>query len=87
MYKCLDCGHVFEEPRICYEDLSPGHSSEGSSFELKYYGCPVCKGDDFKEMLECIRCAKLTIDGIFCKGIFWCNDCAKELGLKSDYRR
>lgn len=83
MYKCFYCGHEFEKPRICCEDLSPGLSFEGGSFNYKYYGCPVCKEYDYKEMIECSRCGNLTIKGHSYNGQFLCENCLKEFGLKN----
>ena len=83
MYKCLDCGYVFEEPKICYEDLSPGCSFEGGAFNNRYYGCPRCEDIDYKEMIECSRCGNLTIKGHSYNGQLLWEDCLIEIGLKN----
>lgn len=52
MYKCLDCGAVFEEPKFWKED-------RGECFGFPSYetmsGCPECEGD-YKEAGRCKRC-------------------------------
>ncbi len=79
MYKCLDCGCVFEEPKICCEDLSPSCSFEGRTFNHQYYGYPRCEDIDYKEMIECSHCGSLTIKGHSYNGQFLCEDCLKEI--------
>lgn len=40
MFKCYDCGYVFEEPKHYSEDRTPGGAFEGSSFIEHFTGCP-----------------------------------------------
>ncbi len=61
MYKCLDCGHVFEEPKQYSEDRTPGGAFEGGSFIEHYTGCPVCSGA-YKEAKQCEICGKYFTD-------------------------
>lgn len=42
MYKCVDCGLVFDEPKLFSEDRTPGGAFEGGSFIERWYGCPNC---------------------------------------------
>ena len=44
MYKCLDCGCIFEEPKKYSEDRTPGGVFEGGSFIEYWQGCPDCAG-------------------------------------------
>lgn len=46
MYKCLDCGYEFEEPRIITED----YEAYGSIFYEDYLCCPECCGWAFDEI-------------------------------------
>ena len=57
MYKCNDCGLIFEEPSNYSEDRTPGGVSEGGSFIEHYVGCPRC-GGSFDEAEECEECGK-----------------------------
>ena len=54
MYKCLECGLKFEEPKIYTEDCSPASSLE-YGFIQGYKGCPACEGD-YIEICECDNC-------------------------------
>ena len=44
MYKCEDCGHIFEEPKKYYEDRTPCCAFEGGTFIEEFLGCPLCEG-------------------------------------------
>lgn len=57
MYKCLDCGLVFEEPKKYSEDCTPGGAFEGGSFIQYFCGCPWCAGA-FEEVSECSNCGE-----------------------------
>ena len=47
MYKCPDCGEIFEEPKVVKEF----HGLQGPYHELFAY-CPFCDGDAFYEIEE-----------------------------------
>lgn len=51
MYRCEDCGYVFEEPKLYSEDRTPGGAFEGGSFIERWVGCPFCSGE-FEEFEE-----------------------------------
>lgn len=57
MYKCSECGEIFEEPKSYSEDRTPGGSFEGGSFIVHFLGCPECSGA-FKEVKECSICGE-----------------------------
>ena len=61
MYKCLDCGHIFEEPKQYSEDRTPGGAFEGGSFIEYYTGCPVCSGA-YEEAKQCEICGEYFTD-------------------------
>lgn len=73
MYKCYDCGYVFEEPKEYSEDRTPGGVFEGGSFIEHYTGCPSCSGA-YDEVVECDGCGEFvyrssltaTDDGEYC---------------------
>lgn len=45
MYKCLDCGHVFDEPIKVVES----YEGWGRTFTEDYPSCPICYGWAFDE--------------------------------------
>lgn len=55
MYKCKDCGLIFDEPKEYSEDYTPGGAFEGGSFINRFSGCPNCSGayDDAKKCEIC----------------------------------
>ena len=71
MYKCNDCGWVFEEPYE-YEERDVGYHADW---------CPECHSDDIVEVRACKLCDELTpihlltIDG-------YCPDCVKRTARK-----
>lgn len=62
MYRCEECGEIFEEPRK-YEERDVGYEA---------LLCPYCDCDTIEEVRECKYCGEyksyLDIDG-------YCNDC------------
>lgn len=52
MYKCNLCGAIFETPKNYCEDLTPGGSFEGGSFNYRFCGCPECSCNDYDELIE-----------------------------------
>lgn len=48
MYKCLDCGEIFEEPTSWYEDRG---EFWGAPCSEKIWGCPLCHGS-YEEYYE-----------------------------------
>lgn len=56
MYRCKECGLIFEDPKMYSEDRTPGGSFEGGSFIETYFGCPKCEGNyeevEYNEELE-----------------------------------
>lgn len=81
MYKCLGCGHIFEEPKQYSEDRTPGGACEGGSFIEHYTGCPVCSGA-YEEAKQCEICGEyftsdeLTDTTEYING--GCGDCCEQ---------
>lgn len=51
MYKCLECGQLFDEPARIFDDPSPS----GVSLVRRYYVwhvCPYCGEDDIEEAFD-----------------------------------
>lgn len=53
MYICLDCGNVFDEPKI----LKESHGFHDGYYESLYY-CPECLGD-YEEACICDKCGEI----------------------------
>ena len=52
MYRCVDCGNLFEEgEQAVWEER---HGLDSPPYE-KLSGCPVCKGD-YEEVYQCKEC-------------------------------
>lgn len=74
MYKCFDCGAVFDEPKHYSEDRTPGGVFEGGSFIEHFTGCPYC-GGFYDTAVQCDGCNEWvflryitsTEDGKFCE--------------------
>lgn len=50
MYKCNDCGRIFEEPLEIRELM--GEYWGAPAYDIFYY-CPYCKSDDYDEVTLC----------------------------------
>lgn len=77
MYKCFDCGCVFEQPKVYTEDCTPGGVSEGGSFIQKFEECPEC-GGAFGVVEECVACGEWEYL-VYCEFTsmgFVCQECA-----------
>lgn len=55
MYKCCDCGLVFDNPKVYSEDRTPYGGYPEPGFTEHFAGCPSC-GGAFDEAMECVRC-------------------------------
>ena len=64
MYKCSNCGEVFEEPNAIKEDW-------GETF----YVCPYCD-DDYEEAHQCKECGEWHTENELYDG--WCEKCLRE---------
>ena len=69
-YKCLECGHIFEEGE-------EGHYFEngqywGAPYSQKISCCPLCKGD-YEETVPCEICGSEHLEDELISGI--CEEC------------
>jgi len=75
MFKCMDCGCVFEEPKttIEYHGLDYGYESQRS--------CPNCGSTDYKDSVACDICGEEAW------GSCYCENCKSETRamLKTDF--
>ena len=74
MYKCIDCGHLFEEGEqsVWYENQGECH---GVIAIERFSGCPVCKGD-YEEVHQCKKCGEWKYDDELYNG--WCEKCLRD---------
>ena len=56
MYKCCDCGYIFEEPKTYHENRTPSCGFEPSFIET-LSGCPKCESA-YERVFECAYCGK-----------------------------
>ena len=71
MFICLDCGEIFEKPKIFTET----HGLDSPPYE-KFYGCPEC-GGSFAKTFECDICGNYIEDEyiITDEGDIICDSC------------
>ena len=65
MYKCAECGHVFDEPYLYQEP-------HGETTEC----CPKCMGGGFQAARQCGRCGSWHLEEDLFGGV--CRDCLVE---------
>ena len=72
MYRCKDCGNLFEEgEQAVWEET---HGLDSPPYE-KFSGCPVCKGD-YEEVHQCKECGDWHTDDELYDG--WCEKCLRD---------
>lgn len=74
MYKCLDCGHIFDdgEQKVYRDD----HGIPGDLYE-EIEVCPVC-GGGFETTKQCKKCgAEFLAEELY--GEYYCDECLKEM--------
>ena len=74
MFKCIDCGNLFEEGEqaVWYEDRG---EYWGVPCSERMTGCPVCKGD-YEEAKECKECGEWHFSDELTDGL--CENCREE---------
>ena len=72
MYRCTECGHLFEEgEQATWEET---HGLDSPPYE-KWSGCPICKGD-YEEVYQCEQCGDWHSEDELYDG--WCEKCLRE---------
>ena len=72
MYKCTECGNLFEEgEQATWEER---HGLDSPPYE-KWSGCPVCKGD-YEEVYQCDSCGDWHTDDELYDGL--CEKCLRD---------
>jgi hypothetical protein len=77
-YKCLECGHIFEEGEQA--EWEERHSLDTTPYE-KWSGCPLCRGD-YGEAVRCVCCGAEFLEEELTDGV--CDGCVED--LKDQYR-
>ena len=74
MYRCENCGHLFEEGEqaVWYENQGECH---GVTAIERFSGCPLCH-DDYEEVHQCNECGDWHTDDELYDG--WCEKCLRE---------
>ena len=72
MYKCTECGNLFEEGEQATWEETHGLDSPPNE---KWSGCPVCKGG-YEEVYKCDSCGDWHSEDELYEG--WCEDCLRE---------
>lgn len=87
MFKCLDCGEIFEEPSVETWNETSEYWGRPVNEPFTVYTCPSCGSDDLDKLNECPICGGPAEDD-------FCADCHKYLEdrleditreLKTDY--
>ena len=72
MYRCENCGNLFEEgEQAVWEET---HGLDSPPYE-KLSGCPVCRGD-YEEVYQCKECGDWHSEDELYDG--WCEKCLRE---------
>ena len=72
MYKCTECGNLFEEgEHATWEET---HGLDSPPYE-KWSGCPVCKGV-YEEVYQCEECGDWHTEDELYDG--WCENCLRD---------
>ena len=72
MYRCCECGNLFEEgEQAVWEET---HGLDSPPYE-KFSGCPVCKGD-YEEVHQCKGCGDWHTENELYDG--WCEKCLRD---------
>lgn len=73
-YKCVECGHIFEEGEQARWEESRGEFWGMPSYET-LSGCPICKGD-YEETVRCSVCKSEHFEDELNGGV--CDECIDE---------
>ena len=78
-YKCLECGHIFEEgEQVEWEET---HGLSCPPYEI-WTGCPICKGG-YEETKKCKICDRDFLEDELYDGCI-CDECIEEYSKDFD---
>ena len=73
-YKCLNCGHIFEEgEQACWSESRGEYWGVACSENMS--GCPLCKGE-YEETVQCAVCGSEHLEDELNGGV--CDECIDE---------
>jgi len=73
MYKCTDCGHIFDEGE--WGSYTEHHPYGNTTADETFLVCPVC-GGDFEETTRCLHCEGEFLFDELLSG-YYCFDCVE----------
>lgn len=78
MYRCLDCEHIFEQPKIKKTSFEAEYGiacmfDNCTPLEIKL--CPHCQSPEMESVEECSRCGRYSNN--LTKGL--CDECYGEM--------
>lgn len=74
MFKCIDCGHIFENGE---EAIREERHPYGSTTASEYFSvCPIC-GDDFETTQSCKKCGGEFLEDELIGG-YYCEECLRK---------
>lgn len=81
MYRCIECGRIFEEGEeaVWYEDRG---EYWGIPCRERVTGCPSCRGD-YEEVFQCEECGEWFFEDELEDGL--CEDCINEKEKNDDH--
>lgn len=87
MYKCDDCGCVFDEPSTYRDEICVIDPVSKNTAYDEYPCCPRCNSYQFDEVWECEICGEYYHEGeTYCETVdkCYCKDCVIE-EMSNDY--
>lgn len=78
-YKCLECGHIFDEGEEARWEET--HGLDYPPYE-RFCGCPLCQGS-FEETVKCKVCGEEFLEAELNGGCV-CNECIEEYSRDFD---
>ena len=79
-YKCIECGHIFEEGEQKIREEYRGECCGRPAYE-KLSVCPLCEGF-YDDAVRCKKCGSLRLNDELTGGL--CDECVEE--VLSEYR-
>lgn len=82
MYKCYECGHVFDDEEVKRWSEGRGECHGVPAYE-EYCGCPVCNGD-FEEAVRCEVCGEWFLKSELSQD-YICTECIEKKASDFDF--
>lgn len=78
MFICMDCGHVFEEPRVEHERMA---DFWGAPAWEEFGVCPNCGSVEYDTAEQCERCGEWVPETTDFGNVKLCDFCLEDLTL------